>query len=405
MKLPQELLIRTVRNYTHILNPYNGFLITLKNNDYESLHEASKRDLETEIIKTIILPKKKQINSRKFRSSLIELGSEYKFPTIVNIELTRRCILDCKHCYITSEEHKSLKIKGLERLNRKEVESLVKSLQKMGVFVIVLTGGEPCIAKNILYFVEACEKNNIIIELFTCLQIIPKWLLNGKIKKIGRIQISIYSLDNLIHDEITNKQDSLQISLKNITILKKLGYYIEAVTPLMKINYKKNLLISDYFKKKKIAHNFSWPILNEYYTPKTSKNLLNISKEQLAQFVLKNPDYIIKCQWKNKCSPLCEAGSSVFSISGNGDVFPCSQYPLKVGNIFKQNVVQIYKGKSMKTAVLYKAKDLCKKSEYYNFCIGNNYSETGDPLKQPQFMVEALEFSIKKLKKKGGKMK
>lgn len=404
MKLPQELLIRTVQSYTHLLNPYSGLLITLKESDYKNLQKATKKDLESNILETFKIPSKRQINSRKFRPSLIKLGSEYKFPTIVNIELTRRCLLDCEHCYITSEEHQSSKIKGLEALNREEVESLIKSLKKMGVFVIVLTGGEPCIARNILYFVEACERNNIIIELFTCLQIIPKWLLNTKKENIGRIQVSIYSLNNDIHNGITNKENSLQVSLKNIKILKKLGYYIETVTPLMKSNFEKYSSINDYFKKQGIAHNFSWPILNEYYTKKSNKSLLNVSKEQFSKFVSQNPDYIIKCNWESECSPLCEAGSAVFSISTNGDMFPCSQYPLPVGNVFKQNIVKIYNSKKMKTAVSYKARDLCKKTKYYNFCIGNNYSETGDPLKQPSFMLESLDYSIKQLRKEGGKL-
>ncbi len=46
MKLPQELLIRTVRNYTHILNPYSGSLVTLRNSDYKNLQKATKEDVE-----------------------------------------------------------------------------------------------------------------------------------------------------------------------------------------------------------------------------------------------------------------------------------------------------------------------------------------------------------------------
>jgi radical SAM protein with 4Fe4S-binding SPASM domain len=130
---------------------------------------------------------------------------------------------------------------------------------------------------------------------------------------------------------------------------------------------------------------------------------LNISKEQFLQFSTENPDFIIHCEWKKKNMPLCEAGISVFSISADGSVFPCSQYPLMVGNIFEERISAIYKGKKMKDAISYKVKDLCPDCEYYNFCIGNNFTETGDPLKQPTFMAESLKVCYEEHLKKGGK--
>jgi radical SAM protein with 4Fe4S-binding SPASM domain len=100
---------------------------------------------------------------------------------------------------------------------------------------------------------------------------------------------------------------------------------------------------------------------------------------------------------------ICEAGISVFSIASDGSVFPCSQYPLMIGNIFNNGIENIYHGKKMRKAISYKPGNLCPDCEYYNFCIGNNYSETGDPLKQPTFMAESLQYAKENLKKKGGR--
>ncbi len=404
MILSEELLIRKVGNYVHILNPYSGSLISLTLKDYENISKVTSEEIDDEILETIKIPKDSSMNSRLFRSSLITLGSEYKFPTIVNIELTRRCLLDCKHCYITSEEHKSNEIKGIELLSEKEIDDLISNLHDMGVFLIVLTGGEPLIAKNIQFFIHACQKYNIAFELFSCLQVIPNWL-NKDLKNLARIQVSVYSLKENVHDFITQKQGSLKVTLKNIEKLSKENFYIEIATPLMKINFEDRKSISKYFKDRGIRQNFSWPILNEYYSEKTDKSLLNVSKEQFALFVKENPDYIIDCKWKDKNSPICEAGISVFSITADGCVFPCSQYPKEVGNIFENNAKDIYKGERMFEAISYTPNDLCSDCKYYNFCIGNNYSETGDPLKQPPFMVESLIYAKANLLKKGGKNK
>lgn len=213
MHLSDKLIVRTVEKFSHILNPFTGKLVSLSFEDFKLLKDAREKDLDTEILETIRIPHKKALNSRKFRTNLITLGAEYNFPTIVNVEITRRCLLDCKHCYITSEEHKRKGRKGLELLNKDEIDILIKGLHDMGVFLIVLTGGEPCIASNIKDYIEACTKYNVLFELFSCLQIVPGWL-NKSVKNLSRIQVSIYSLDNPTHDSITQKVGSLRNSLK-----------------------------------------------------------------------------------------------------------------------------------------------------------------------------------------------
>ena len=399
--MSEGLIIRKVGKFAHILNPYTGSLVSLHLKDYENITKVTRKDIDQEILETIKVPKNSHMNSRLFRSSLITLGSEYKFPTIVNIELTRRCLLDCKHCYITSEEHKNQQAKGVESLAEQEIDDLLKNLHDMGVFLIVLTGGEPLIAKNVEFFIHACQKYNIAFELFSCLQVVPSWL-NKDLKNLARIQVSVYSLKDNVHDFITQKQDSLKKTLKNIEGLKKDNLYIEIATPLMNINFDDRKDISKYFKDYGIRQNFSWPILNEYYSEKTDKSLLNVSKEQFALFVEENPDFIIDCEWKDKKKPICEAGISVLSIVADGSVFPCSQYPKEVGNIFENNIHDIYKGERMAETISYTPNGLCPDCKYYNFCIGNNYSETGNPLKQPDFMITSLMYAKTNLIKKGG---
>ena len=402
MQIPKNIIIRKIGKYVHLLNPYSAQIITLYEKDFQKLQKVNKEYIDNEILSVLCVPKGKHLSLRAFRSKLVDLGAEYKFPTIVNIEITRRCLLDCKHCYISSEEHKSKIIKGIDNMTPKEVGELMKNLYEMGVFLVVLTGGEPMISKSFSYFLKASKKYPMIIEIFSCLQLIHKDILKQENNNIGRFQISIYSIKDDIHDEITNKKGSLSKSIENIKTLKQKGYYIEVATPLMKLNYKDRKYIKKYFNSLGIEQDFSWPIFNEYYTEKTNKSDLNVSKDEFLQFTKENPSFIVKCTHENEKNAICVAGLSVFSLSADGSVFPCSQFPMPVGNIFQngQNIKTIYDGITMEKVRKYEVKDIKKNDNIYNFCMGNNFSETGDPLKQPLFIKNSIKYCLKNLDRK-----
>lgn len=402
MQIPKGIIVRQLDKYAHLLNPYTGDIISLHKSDFKSLENVKEKEIDSEIIQALHLPRDKKICSRNFRAKLVDLGASYRFPTIVNIEITRRCLLDCKHCYISSQEHTSIEIKGVENMTRKEVDKLMRDLHRMGVFLVVLTGGEPMISRNFSYFLEASKKYNMIVEIFSCLQILPKSVITQEENNIGRFQVSIYSLKGSIHDSITNRRGSLENSLKNIKVLKEKGFYIEIATPLMNINYKERNNIKKYFKKIGIAQDFSWPIFNEYYTERTNKSELNITNEEFLQFVKENPSFLFKCSYPNQENSPCVAGNSVFSIAADGSVFPCSQFPMQIGNIFTkgENIKEIYDGPNMDKVRRYRVKDIKENTDIYNFCMGNNFSETGDPLKQPLFIKDSINYCLKNLKRK-----
>ncbi|MEK7574158.1 MAG: SPASM domain-containing protein, partial [Patescibacteria group bacterium] len=98
---------------------------------------------------------------------------------------------------------------------------------------------------------------------------------------------------------------------------------------------------------------------------------------------------------------VCEAGKAIFAISANGDVFPCNQLPLPVGNIFlKKKIREIVHGESMLNLGSLKWKDIPAK-KVFNFCPGINYTNAGNILTQPEHMLNAINVAF--TKKKGGK--
>ena len=403
------LIYRTVDKYVHFLNCSSGrvqsFGLVDGKNIIDNLEHPDllKKMMSGETF-SFLFDKKERMKPKELRTSLLELGAEFSFPTTVNIELNRRCVLRCKHCYIPFSNLNNEKTEMFDNFSVKEIKDLFRSLKKMGVFFVVLTGGEPFLNINFKNFLTEADNQGFVIEIFSNLQNIPDWFINSSYKyRINRFQTSIYSIDPEVHDLVTSKKGSLKNTLRNLRVLKKLGYRVEVASPLMCFNFDSRVETREYFASRNINQSFSWPIVNEYYDGCKGKYRLNISKDQFLQFVDENPDFIICSDFSDK-KYICGAGRLLFSISANGDVFPCSQFPKKMGNIRESSVEKIMKCKQMCDLSCLSPKLIDGKEYTYNFCMGNNYSETGDPLKVPEYFTEMYkQYELHKFKKGGEK--
>ena len=398
-----KIIYRTIGNKTHVLNVSTGTLMTFEMTEAEMLHVFQNRTdprlgLDAEVLS--LFASKMQTNTRLCRDNLNSLGMEFEFPTTVNIEINRRCSLRCLHCYIGTKDLKSSNPSVFEQMSRKQLSMFLDKLHKMGVFLLVLTGGEPFLNKKLEQFLWLAKAKGFVVELFSNLQQIPSWFwkLSPTTAMIGRIQVSIYSSDPIVHDRITTIKGSHKKSMNNLCELKRLGFYVEVATPLMKYNFDSWEETRKLFASLKIKQDFSWPIVDEYYSRKTGKSSLNIMASQFAKFVEKNPDFLIRTKFTKTNTPICEAGRSMFSISANGDVFPCSQFPSSVGSICDATPQAIYDSKRMRWVRSLKNIDVGLDMAY-NYCVGENYVETGNPLTQSPFFLVSIS---KALKRKGG---
>ena len=391
-------------SYTHFLNCKNGNIASVEADDIKAKKIVNKPDdykFDSET-KNFFKNISGQYNSKLCRKNLIKLGLAFNFPTTVNIELSRRCSLRCIHCYVGNKNLCSSELGFLERMDESGIGDFFDELKSLGVFLIVISGGEPFISKSLQNLLRIATEKGFLVEIFSNLQGLPEWFLFNEYGnfRIGRIQTSAYSSVSKIHDGITKSQGSLRRTLGNLHLLVKTGYFVEVATPLMKRNFVSWESTKLFFQKKKIAQNFSWPITNEYYG-QAKKSQLNISGKNLRDFTMKNPDFISETQNSNYNEHVCEAGKAIFAISANGDVFPCNQLPLPVGNIFlKKKIREIVHGESMLNLGSLKWKDIPAK-KVFNFCPGINYTNAGNILTQPEHMLNAINVAF--TKKKGGK--
>lgn len=396
------IIYRSVGNYSHFLNCVNGQIVSFEVNSTEAkniMSNMTNYEFDREA-KKVFKKINGQFNSRLCRRNLIKLGLEFKFPTMVNIELNRRCSLRCIHCYVGNKNLNSSELGFLEQMNESDISGFFDELKDLGVFLIAVTGGEPFISNSLQNLLRMGTEKGFLIEIFSNLQNLPDWFLLSKYEsfRVGRIQTSVYSSTPNIHDGVTKIAGSLKRTLKNIHSLIKRGYLIEVATPMMRKNFSSWESTRLFFEKKKIAQNFSWPIADEYYGLE-KKSRLNISGQELDSFIRRNPNFLSEKDCFEPDEYICEAGKAIFALSAAGDVFPCSQMPLSVGNTkLGRRIKEIVFGEDMFKIGSLKWEDVSAK-KVFNFCLGINYTDSGNLLTQPKHMLNALATFMKQKRK------
>src|SRR5437899_1676559 len=91
--------------------------------------------------------------------------ADKRAPMEVSLEVTRRCPLECQHCY-NNLPMGDLAARNRE-LSKQEYEAILDELADMGVIWLLFTGGEIFARKDFLEIYTYAKKKGFLITLFT----------------------------------------------------------------------------------------------------------------------------------------------------------------------------------------------------------------------------------------------
>lgn len=104
----------------------------------------------------------KQVGSDVFAEALLrEEGQTPLFPVCASLDLTARCNLQCRHCY--------LRYTGVNLHDKStaEVEKVLHTLRDFGVLFLVLTGGDPFCRPDFRSLYQTSKRLGFFLTLFS----------------------------------------------------------------------------------------------------------------------------------------------------------------------------------------------------------------------------------------------
>lgn len=255
------------------------------------------------------------------------------------IEILTLCNFNCKHCYIPDRISKGLSYEKLSEL--------ADAFFDLGVFNVTLTGGEIFTREDIIEVVELFTSKGFRVSLYSNGSILSENIVR-KLKNLGIVLFSttIFSLDSSINDEITQVKGSLERILKNVDLLKANNIPVQIKMPIMKQNYTSYEALKHYCDERKISF-FPSPNI----TPKTDGNktplLFELDDDKFARIIRdinqENEKRNVEIENAyNEDEVICRALNNSIFINSKGDVSPCISWPVKIGNIYEENLELIW---------------------------------------------------------------
>src|SRR5580692_12650290 len=176
-----------------------------------------------------------QLSYGAFSADLHQRQAGERVPLQVSIEVTRRCPLECLHCY-NNLPMGDIDAKQRE-MTKEEHFRVLDELVEMGCFWILYTGGEIFARKDFLEIYTYAKKKGFLITLFTNGTIINEQIADYlKEWPPFAIEITLYGRTRETYEALTAIPGSYDRCLRGIKLLKERGLPLKLKTVATSIN-------------------------------------------------------------------------------------------------------------------------------------------------------------------------
>ena len=160
-----------------------------------------------------------------------QLVTKKYIPYSVILELTRKCNLNCQHCYAAPE-------RGRRELSFEDIKHLIDELRELGTLFVSFTGGDPTVNPNFLNILRYASDRKMALQIFTNGLAITDDVSNELTKlNIFYVGVSVYGATAKTHDAITRVPGSFNKTINACKRLKEQGIYVLLKYILMHLNF------------------------------------------------------------------------------------------------------------------------------------------------------------------------
>ena len=242
-----------------------------------------------------------------------------RFYPLAMVNITNRCTLSCKHCFVFRDGNPNTPNKSNEMPAEVMIKEIKKYKRRYGIYSMVWMGGEPLLRKDVLKLGVKLFPRNVVTTNGTLplINLGPKtkWVIsldgpeeiNDEIRGKGCFKKVISNLQNLPDDFTGDLQCQCVITKKNENKFEELIEFLIRESPI------RGFIFSFYVPTKNDTSEFAWKSLKErdftvkkaYAMKKKYPNFI-LNKESAFELLLSHNSLSItnNCPLKKYLLPL-----------------------------------------------------------------------------------------------------
>lgn len=311
---------------------------------------------------------------------------------LISWNITKECDLNCQHCYRDAGK------KAEGELTTREAKDLLGEIKKAGFNLVIFSGGEPLLRKDVYELIGHANRLGLISSLGTNgLRLNLQTARKLKDLRLSSAGISIDSVEPAYHDSLRQSEGAWQKAMDATKNCRKAKLSFQIHTTLTKENYSDIPKFVSLSTKLGAAAQYFFFLVPCGRAKEIEQITLSLSEHEEALGLIAHARTISKIYLRPVCAPQfvrfgnanireyprcnprksalrekgCLAGREYCLIGPEGDVYPCPYLPLELGNVRVMRFSKIWKENQVfKTLRGNNLKGKCARCEFAFYCRG-----------------------------------
>ncbi len=339
-----------------------------------------------------------------FSADLHQRQSGARVPLQVSIEVTRRCPLECLHCY------NNLPMGDMDarqrEMTKEEHFRVLDELVEMGCFWLLYTGGEIFARKDFLEIYTYAKKKGFLITLFTNGTIINEQIADYLAEwPPFAIEITLYGRTRETYEALTAIPGSYDRCLRGIKLLKERGLPLKLKTVATSIN-KHEVVAMRQFAEEELGVEFKMDgQINPRIDCSQSPLAVRLTPEELVALDMSTPKAVAEYRGlaeRDLQNPpnislsngvyFCGGGIKAFAINAYGEMGICvisqqETYTIRgksLRQVWNESLLQLRNRERTRVTKCIQ----CQIQSLCSMCPANGELENGDRESPVEFLCE-----------------